>query len=269
MRLGISTYSFPWSVGIAGFLPSHPLSAIELLQYASEKKLSYVQFGDNYPLDALQHFELNELKNKAEQLNIKIQPGTRKLTVENVATYISIATIFQSDFIRLVIDDEGYHPTVNEVIKIINEVVPYLNQANVLLAIENHDRFPALTLKHIIDATDTDHIAICLDTANSLGAGEGLKEVIAVLAPYIFNLHIKDFTVKRLHHKMGFTINGCEAGAGILNIPSIVEEIRKYGRCYSAILELWSDPAPTIEETIRKEKQSVENSIQYLKTFLS
>jgi sugar phosphate isomerase/epimerase len=269
MQLGISTYSFPWSIGVGSFLPSHPLTSTELLQYASQKDLSFVQFGDNYPLHCLEDYELNELKYKADHLKIKVQVGTRKLTVENVINYISIARILETDFIRIVIDDEDYHPPVNQVIGIINQLLPYLHQSNLRLAIENHDRFPALTLKHIVESTDNDRVAICLDTANSLGAGEGLGEVISVLAPYTFNLHIKDFTVKRMPHKMGFKISGCIAGSGILNIPSVIEQIRKYGRCYSAILELWSDPAPSIEETIQKEKESVEKSIDYMKKLMS
>ena len=156
----------------------------------------------------------------------------------------------------------------NEVIDIINQVLPDLRRASLCLAIENHDRFPALVLKHIIESTDNDRIAICLDTANSLGAGEGLGEVVSILGPYTVNLHIKDVRINRLDHKMGFRISGCTAGTGILNIPSLVKELKKYGRCDSAILELWSDPESTIEETIRKEKESVERSIEYLKTII-
>ena len=110
---------------------------------------------------------------------------------------------------------------------------------------------------------------MCLDTANSLGAGEGLGEVLAVLGSYTINLHIKDFIVKRLNHKMGFRISGCVAGTGIVDIPSLIGEISKHGRCHTAILEFWSDPESTIEETIEKETQGVEKSIEYLKTILT
>ncbi|MBC7827595.1 MAG: TIM barrel protein [Chitinophagaceae bacterium] len=269
MQLGISTYSFPWSVGIKDFPPTHPLTATELLQYAAEKNIRYIQFADNYPLHLLELQELNELKKKADHLNLKIQVGTRKLTVENIITYISIATIMETDFIRIVIDDENYHPSESHVIEVINQVLPYLNAAKLRLAIENHDRFPSKTLKHIIESTDDDLIAICLDSANSLGTGEGLGEVVSVLARYTVNLHIKDFTIQRLHHKMGFRITGCIAGEGMVNIPSLVNEVKNYGRCHSAILELWSEPKSTINETILNEKRSAERSIKYLKTILS
>ena len=269
MQLGIGTYSFPWTFGVKDFTPPQPFTATDLLYYAARKDIRIVQFGDNYPLHDLSNEELNELKNLASQLNLELQVGTRKLVVEHITRYISIAGIFNCDFVRVVIDDDHYHPKPDEVIEIINELLHDLKTANIRLAIENHDRFPALVLKGIIESTDSDHIAICLDTANSLGAGEGLREVLSILGPYTVNLHIKDVRINRLDHKMGFRVVGCAAGTGVLNIPSLVQEIKKYGRCNSAILEMWSDPEATFEETIRKEKDAVEKSIEYLKTIIT
>ena len=269
MQLGISTYSFPWRIGIKNFTPPTPLTPHELLQYAAEKNIRFVQFGDNYPLHTLSPDQLDELKMQANRLRVHIQVGARKLTVDNILLYIPIALQLQTDFIRIVIDDEDYFPTESAVIEIINRLVPYLQRTQLVLAIENHDRFPVQTLKNIIESTNRDHVAICLDTANSLGAGEGLGEVLAVLAPYTINLHIKDFIVERLNHKMGFRISGCIAGTGILDIPSLISKLDKYGRCHSAILELWSDPGSTMEETIEKEALLVEKSINYLKTIIS
>ena len=269
MQLGISTYSFPWRIGTQNFPPPVPFGPHELLQYAAARNVRFVQFGDNYPLHLLNDDELGELKSQADQLNLSIQVGAKKLTVENVLSYIPIALSMQTDFMRIVIDDDNYYPSESMVIEVINELVPHLKRAKLILAIENHDRFPARSLENIITSTDSAHVCICLDTANSLGAGEGLGEVLSVLAPYTVNLHIKDFVVKRVNHKMGFRISGCTAGDGILDIPSLIREINKHGRCNAAILELWSDPQSTIEETIEKEKESVEKSIQYLKTILS
>ena len=269
MQLGIGTYSFPWAVGLKNFSPPQPLTVTQLLHYAAEKDIRIIQFGDNYPLQDLSDEELEHMKNLASGLNLDIQVGTKRLVVENITRYISIATVFECDFIRVVIDDDNYHPKQDEVIDTIRQLLPALKKANLRLAIENHDRFPVLVLKNIIESTDADHIAICLDTANSLGAGEGLAEVVSILGPYTVNLHIKDVRINRLDHKMGFRISGCVAGTGILDIPSLITNIKKYGRCNSAIVEMWSDPEPTFEETIRREKDSVEKSIEYLKTIIS
>ena len=101
-----------------------------------------------------------------------------------------------------------------------------------------------------------------------MGAGEGFETVSEILAPYTINLHVKDFTIHRVSHKMGFVIDGRPAGKGMLDIPGLVSHISSYGRCYSAILELWTPPAESIEATIKKEESWAEESIQYLKSLI-
>ena len=117
-------------------------------------------------------------------------------------------------------------------------------------------------LEHIIQETDGEWVGVCLDTANSLGAGEGLSEVVRVLSPYVLNLHIKDVIIERVDHMMGFTVRGCPAGQGIVDITGLLQAIRQHGRCGSAILELWSNPESTIQATLKKEKQWFESYYQ-------
>ncbi|RYY22269.1 MAG: sugar phosphate isomerase/epimerase [Chitinophagaceae bacterium] len=269
MQIGISTYSFPWSFGVTGFTPPELFTYKDLLLVAAKNKIRYVQFGDNYPLDKLPGEELESLKQLAEELQINIQVGARGLTVLNVNNYIVIARRLNSSFVRIVIDNDDYQPTEDEVIGIISDIIPGLQRAKVKLLIENHDRFKAHVLKRIIDNINSTWIGICLDTTNSLGAGEGIQEVVELLAPYTINLHIKDFNITRVEHRMGFKVNGCIAGEGMLDIPWLLKEIDKHGKCETATLELWSEPDQTIELTIRKEKIWADKSIDYLKTLIT
>ena len=268
MHLGISTYSFPWSFGVEDFVPAKPFNYKDLLLAAAEKNIKYVQFGDNYPLHVLPGNELENLVKLADELQINVQVGTNGLTVLNVNNYLVIARKVKSPFLRIVIDNDDYRPTEEEIISILKGLIPALLQANVQLLLENHDRFKAKTLKQIIENTDPKWIGICLDTANSLGAGEGIGEVIEILSPYTVNLHIKDFKIRRLKHKMGFDVSGCAAGDGMLDIPRLLKEIGKHGKCETATLELWSKPDQTIEQTIQKEKKWADKSIDYLKTLI-
>lgn len=266
MLFGISTFTFPWAVGSND---SNSLSAIHLLNFASSNNIGVVQFGDNYPLHQLSIAELQTIKSIAGNQGIIIETGTRGLTIENTERYLAIALFFGSPFLRIVIDEAGYEPDKNEVISIITQLLPSLKKNNIVLALENHDRFSASTLKDIINATDKDYVGICLDTANSLGAGEGVNQVLQILMPYTVNLHIKDIVIKRVDYKMGFTVEGVAAGDGVIDIPKIIQQLETTGRCKSATLEIWSSPEATIEDTIKKEKQLVEESIIYLRNYLS
>jgi len=268
MHLGISTYSFPWSFGAGEFAPVNPFTYKDLFRVAAEKNIKYAQFGDNYPLHKLSREELMNLRTMAEELEIKIQVGTKGLSVLNVKNYLGIARMMNSSFLRIIIDEDDYHPAEKEVTGILVELIPALQEANVQLIIENHDRFKVQTLKRIIENTDPKWIGICLDTANSLGAGEGIGEVIEVLSPYTVNLHIKDFKIGRVKHKMGFNVIGCVAGEGMLDIPWLLKEVGKHGKCETATMELWSEPGQTIELTLEMEKRWADKSIDYLKTLV-
>jgi 3-oxoisoapionate decarboxylase len=267
MKLGLSTYSFPWSIGASDFPTQKSSLWRSLLEFASQEKINHVQFGDNYPLDELSPGELNEISKTALENKIILEVGTSGLKVSNIHNYLSIAKQLNSSFLRVVIDDNHFYPGKEEVIKTINILLPILQEYNVCLAIENHDRFKAKDLEHIIQKTSAQCVGICLDTCNSLGAGEGIHEILPVLLPYTVNLHIKDFKIERVSHKMGFNIHGAVAGEGMLDIPWLLKECSTYEKCQTATLELWMDEEKDLNTTIVKEKQWIEKSINYLKKY--
>ena len=268
MFLGIGSYTFPWLTGTEDSVEGRYCSAKKILKFAAENEIRFVQLGDNLPLHEWTPEQLNAYKQDADKLNIQVQVGTRKLVAEHIKQYISIAKFFRSSFLRLVVDDSDFHPSPEEVIQQIKWLLPELEAGNVVLAIENHDRFTAQTLEEIILATNPQLVGICLDTANSLGAGEGIGHIVKVLAPYTVNLHIKDFTICRVDHKMGFMVEGAAAGEGMLDIPWLLSALQKSQRCETATLELWSNREKDVETNIRLEKMKVERSLQYLKTVI-
>jgi sugar phosphate isomerase/epimerase len=267
--LGIGSYTFPWAIEAEDSIEGRFCYAKKLLEYAAENNIRFVQFGDNLPLHEWSSEQLNEFKTISDRLSIQIQAGTRKLLVEHIRLYISIASRFGSPFLRVVIDDKDFHPSPQEVIRQIKMLLPDLQNSNVILGIENHDRFSAITLEEIILATDAQLVGICLDTANSLGAGEGIESVMKILAPYTINLHVKDFIIQRVEHKMGFIVEGAAAGEGMLDIPSLISVLQKHQRCETITLELWSNREKDLKTTVMEENRKVERSIHYLKKVLA
>ncbi len=269
MFLGISSYTFPWAVETQVNNQTNFIAAKELLDYAIQHQISFVQFGDNLPLHSFEETELLLIRELATSNSIGIEVGTRGLDLLHVERYIKLAALFDARFLRIVLDDENNEPTVQSVIDTIRQLIPSLAQNNLVLAIENHDRFPAAVLKKIILQTSTQWVGICLDTANSLGAGEGINELMQILEPYVVNLHLKDIRVHRVAHKMGFKVQGVAAGEGIINMPELIQVLSRSGRCTTATLEVWSDPCSSVEHTILNERELVSKSIQYLKQLLT
>ncbi|MBN2807414.1 MAG: sugar phosphate isomerase/epimerase [Prolixibacteraceae bacterium] len=267
MQLGISSYAYTWSVGVPGKMPAKCLSAFDLVDKAVALGVSTVQIADNLPLHEMSRNELTSLRDYAKGKGVQIEVGSRGMTLENVTRYLEIARLFRSPILRMVIDSKGFEPTLEKCIVTVKQLVPALVEAGVQLAIENHDRFKAAEFARIVAETDQEWTGICLDSVNSMGAGEGIAEVVKTLAPFTINLHLKEFNIQRVWHNMGFVVEGLPAGQGMLDIPWLLNEIRVFKRCDSAILELWTPPEEVINKTIKKEEQWVQESIRFLKPF--
>jgi sugar phosphate isomerase/epimerase len=263
VKLGISSYTFGWAVGVPGHEPPRKLDEHDLLEKARAHGVKLLQVGDNIPLDTFDPERLRRLAARAAGENVELEMGARGLTAKRVATYATIARRLGARLIRFVVDDADYHPSPDTIVWILREVTPLLN--GLTLAIENHDRFSAKTLRSIIETAGSERIGVCLDTANSLGAGEGIDIVAAVLAPATVNLHIKDFSIERFPHLMGFSVSGRPAGGGLLDIPSVLKQLAPFGRCATAVLELWTPPEAELEHTIAKEAAWAAQSIAHLK----
>ena len=264
MKLGISTYTYTWSIGVPGQMPAEPVSARALLQQAANLQVDVLQMADNLPLHALPPAELDEFVTRAEQLGIAVEVGTRGIAPDHLRAYLALAQRLHSPILRVVVDSPNHHPAPREVVEILSPLRPAFEAAGVVLAIENHDRFTSPTLAGIIEKLGREWTGVCLDTVNSFGALEGPETVVETLGPLTVNLHVKDFTIFRASHRMGFTIEGRPAGQGRLDLPWLLGRLRAFGRDPNAILELWTPPEATLPETIAKEQKWAELSIAYL-----
>ncbi len=264
MRLGLSSYTFTWAVGVPGHLPACPLTALDLLKRAQEFGLHVAQFCDNLPLTALRRDELDQFCGFAREHKIAVELGTRGSGNEaNLLRHLALAQRLGAPFVRLVVDAKADEPTPEETVSRLRPLMPRFAAADVKLAIENHDRFSCRTLVRIVEELGSEQVGICLDTVNSFGALEGPEVVVETLAPYTLNLHIKDFTIARVSSQMGFVVSGCAAGQGRLNVSWLLERLKAAGRDPNGILELWTPYGPTLEETVAREHRWAQESVQY------
>jgi len=265
MRLGVSSYTYTWAIGVPGHPPDLPMTAVDLLNTSAGLGVHVVQVADNLPLDQLSSAELDDFENRASELDVAVEVGTRGISPDHLRTYLRLAERFRSPILRVVIDTAGHHPPEDEVVDTIRAIMPEFEQADVCLAIENHDRFTAGAFTRMIERVGSDCVGICLDTVNSFGALEGPEVVVDVLGPWTINLHVKDFAIFRASHLMGFTVEGRPAGQGRLDVPWLVGRLRDLGRDPNAILELWTPPEDTLSATIAKERAWAETSVEYLR----
>jgi sugar phosphate isomerase/epimerase len=265
MRLGIGTYTFAWAMGVPGAMPARPMSAFDLLGEAARLGVRVVQFCDNLPLVKLPGPELEAFHQRVRELGLEVELGTRGLAPENLRAHLRLAQRFGCGFLRLVIDSPGDEPAAEKAVERLQAILPEFEAAGVRLAIENHDRFRSAALAGMVEQLGRDRAGICLDTVNSFGALEGPEVVVQNLGQFTLCLHVKDFTIRRAGHQMGYVVEGCAAGRGRLDVPWLLQALKPCPHPFNAILETWVTPGDSLDETIRRERAWAEEGVRYLR----
>lgn len=265
MRLGISSWTYPWAIGVAGFPPpSHPLRLADLLERAALLKVGVVQVADNLALHNLDPAELRDARQQASSLGLKIEIGTRGVEPGHLRRYLKLACEFDALLIRTLTHSGEQQPSLEQSEKWIREVLSEFEAQGTTLGLENYEKHSCRDLASLVRRLESDYFGICLDTVNSLGALETPEYVVEALAPLTVNLHVKDFAIARVPQMMGFVVSGAQAGTGLLNVPWLLEQIPP-AKNASAILEQWPPWRESLEATIEKEREWAEMGIEYLR----
>jgi sugar phosphate isomerase/epimerase len=167
-----------------------------------------VQIADNLPLTRMAEAELVRLETHLRTLNLDVELGARGIQGGHLERHLELCHRFGATLLRVVVDGPDHHPSPAEVMQTLEDALPLFEAAGVTLAIENHDRFSARTLADMVTALESPYVGVCLDTVNSFGALEGPGVVTQTLGPFVVNVHVKDFVVRRADHNMGFAITG-------------------------------------------------------------
>ena len=269
MKLGIGTYAYAWSIGFLDAMPEEPMDAFGLLDRAEELEVGVVQYGPNLPLDELPPSDLKMLLRRASARGIVVEIGTRGLDPMHLAKQVRLAEQTGSPVLRWSIDvSDSVLVSAREVAACIQRLLPDLEKRKVRLAIENSQML-AKDLAELVQSTESPWVGVTLDTVNSLAIPEGANTVIATLAPHVASLHIKDFLISRMWHRMGFVVEGRPAGQGQLDVPGLLATVQAAATPANAILELWPPEQKTGAETVALEHQWVLESISYLRRYIS
>jgi len=264
--VGISSYSYPYAC--KGFPGSSVFSAEDLIDKAEELGVGCVQYGDNMPLEHLDDEQLAGLRRRAGSKGIVIEAGMRHASAERLTRYIHIAELLGAHLLRVIIDDrEGaFEPDVDQVLTIINDALPLLEEKGIILGIENHDRFTVDEYAALVKKAGSRYVGMVVDTTNSLSTEESCENVLENLGPYCVCLHIKDYRISRIPGGLGLMITGACLGEGRMDAKTAVETAGKLSdRDFNVILESWMQPCETMEETLKQEAAWAAAGVEELK----
>jgi sugar phosphate isomerase/epimerase len=267
MKIGISSWTYGWAVGVPGYPSSAAaLDAFQLLERARSLGVAVVQIADNLPASRLSAADIARLGAEAARLGLTLELGTRGIDAGELGQYLGLARCLNASLVRTLLPAEI---STADAVSMLCRTLGEYERANVMLALENYEGHATAELAQLVAAIDSPHLGICLDTVNSVGALELPVEVLARLGPHAVNIHVKDFDIVRLPSKLGYVIEGRPAGQGRLDVPRLLDVIRQHGRDPNMIIEQWTPWQGTLEETIALEAQWAEQSARYLRSALA
>jgi len=102
---------------------------------------------------------------------------------------------------------------------------PVAARQRMRLAIENHKDWRIDQMLDMLNRISSEYVGVCVDTGNSFALLEDPMSVVEAYAPYGFAVHLKDMAVAE--YEDGFLLADVPLGQGVLNLPEMVETLRK------------------------------------------
>jgi sugar phosphate isomerase/epimerase len=261
--IGLSTYAFFWQ---HSSLAEHPLTLADMLQLTRDEGVDLFQICDYAPLLGYTAAELRDLRVLADDLGIRLELGTRGVLSDHLARFLGLAETLGATMVRSMINTAEHQPSLAEAESLLRVALPAFEAAGVTVALETYEQVQSRDLVSLIESVGSANLGICLDPANSVAALESPREVIDRCAPYVANIHVKDFAFTRRGGWVGFTLEGAPLGTGLLDYDYLLETVAPDERGINQIIEHWLPLGETIEDTIALENTWNTSNLQYLRS---
>lgn len=234
--IGLSTYAFFWQISDRA---PEPLGLEELFSRTRELGAQVFQICDYPPLQTYSDARLGDLKKSAEDLGITLELGTKGIRPEHLANYLRMADLLGAKVIRSMVNAPDHRPTLSEAEALLRASMPAYEASGVSLALETYEQLSSTDLVALVESVGSRRLGICLDPANCVANLEHPVAVIDRCAPYVANLHVKDFAFTRRGGWVGFTLEGVELGKGLLPYDYMIEKVDPEARGINQVVEHW------------------------------
>lgn len=250
--IGLSTYAFFWQISDRA---PKPLSLQEVLSRTRDLGAQVFQICDYPPLHTYSDAQLGDLKKYAGDLGITLELGTKGIKTEHLANYLRMADLLGAKIIRSMVTAPDHRPTLAEAEALLKESMPAFEASGVTVALETYEQLSSTDLVALVEAVGSKSLGICLDPANCVANLEHPIAVIDRCAPYVANLHVKDFAFTRRGGWVGFTLEGVKLGDGLLPYDYMISKVNPEARGINQIVEHWLTWQDDYEKSSRIENE--------------
>lgn len=265
--IGLGTYAFFWQhqAALPDGSPASPIGLPEMLRRSARLGAQVFQICDYAPILGFSAAELRDLRALADDVGLALELGTRGVAPAHLASHLDLARVLGASVVRSMLLAPDSRPALAEAERMLREVLPEYEGSGVTLALETYEQVPSADLVTLIETIGSPSLGICLDPANCVAALEHPRDVVERCAPYVANLHVKDFAFARQKGWVGFELAGAPLGTGLLDYDHLVRTVDPVGRGISRIIEHWVPWQGDLAATVAIEDDWTSRNIRFLK----
>ncbi len=233
--IGLAAHSFGYLGGWSGAgtprACPHPLNAYRLMDLAVERGLAGVEFPPAWGLGSLEAATLEEARAYAEQRGLFVVVDGGIVDVEELRELLPAAAVLGARTVRTTISHilcgdrravrDSWPDYLADISQRLQAVRGLAEEYGVCVALENHQDVTSEELVMLCEQAGSPFIGVNLDASNPLAVAEEPLEFARRIAPYLKNVHLKDYYVHRT--PQGYRLVRSAIGAGVLDVPALLD----------------------------------------------
>jgi sugar phosphate isomerase/epimerase len=221
---------------------SQKWTPFESLDYCAKLGVKVVHFSELQYLGSLDEANLTKVRDRAKQLGLSIEVGTRTCCPtsksfdpkqgtgeEQMLRAMNAAHLTGSPIVRTFMgtmaDRDPIERHMDAMAALLKSLRSRIVDLNLKIAIENHaGDMQARELKNLVEAAGKDYVGVCLDSGNPLWALEDPHLTLETLYPYVLTTHCRDTAVWRVPE--GAAVAWVRMGDGNVGISEYIAKLR-------------------------------------------
>jgi 3-oxoisoapionate decarboxylase len=226
MRIGLAVYGTTFSMGL------HPASQrprINVQQLMDQALAAHLQ-GVEIPVSLLEGEDIPSVARAARERGLFITLAASGYATEPLIDALHLGAQLGAETVRTVVGGAKiggdrrplagrWQPFLQDVLTHLKEAAAVAEEVQVNLAVENHQDLASEELLWLCESIDSTRFGINLDAGNPLATAEEPLDYFRRVAPYLKNVHLKDYCVYLSEE--GYRLVRCPLGQGVIDFPAL------------------------------------------------
>ncbi|NHN34779.1 sugar phosphate isomerase/epimerase family protein [Paenibacillus agricola] len=226
MRYGLTVYGTTYDMGINSQSGKKPITPKELIDITERNGLE----GIEIPFQLLKENNPDEAADYARAKGMFINIAAGGFDPDELKEALVLGKRVGAITVRTVVGGAHFggdrrhmagtwKPFLDQILTSFQEAAETAEQTGVNLAVENHQDLASEELLWLCETIGSERFGINLDTGNPLATAEEPNDFFRRVAPYVKNIHLKDYYI--YWYEEGYRLVRCPMGQGSIDFPEL------------------------------------------------